>query len=82
MYSLKLTCKLINEHILKKTKRKRKLSARVSKVMQLLLLFNTHNTITFISRYNYHLTISYDADYNDIKFDYESHVQKYLYCIY
>ena len=40
--------------------------------MQFLLLLNTYNTITFISRYNYYLTMLYDTYNNDAKLDYES----------
>ena len=47
---------------------------RVSKVMQFLLLLNTYNTITFISRYNHYLTMLYDTYDNDAKLDYESYL--------
>ena len=42
--------------------------------MQFLLLLNTYNTITFISRYNYYLTMLYDTYNNDAKLDYESYL--------
>ena len=51
-----------------------KKSARVPKVVQFLLLLNTHNTITFISRYNYYLTMLYDTYNNDAKLDYECYL--------
>ena len=60
---------------------KRKLLARVSKVMQFLLLLNTYNTTMFISGYSFYLTMLYDTYNNDTKLDYESYLQIYLYCI-